>query len=143
MMQRYLQNDHSCLNDPSYSQQEAAEFCKWLETKESAVRQEYESILKRDRARWNEYCRSAHENEKRAAPLMRTAPKGKPGAPLGSKAEDYAAQHPSKSYGQMAKEDLQDDPQSVSEAAAKKLLIKKERERIRSSVRRSRRRSTN
>ncbi len=62
--------------------------------------------------------------------------KGKPGRPRDSKAEDYAALHPSKSYRQMARKDLQDEP----EGEAKNLLIGKEGERIRALVRRSRRR---
>lgn len=135
LMQRFLQYDWSCLNDPSFSQEEVLEFCKWFQDKEPEVRREYERILMRDRAKWNEYCRSAKKADKFDR-QSRISPKGKPGRPQDSKAADYAALHRSKSYGQMAKEELQAEP----EGEVKKLLVEKERERIRQLVSRSRRR---
>jgi len=141
LMQSFLQYDWSCLNDPSFSQKEVLEFCKWLQDKEPAVRQEYERILKRNRAKWNEYCRRAKQIEESTAPLFRTAPKGQPGAPRKEReAKEYAALHPSKSYRQIAKEELKEELQAVPDDEAKKLLIHKEGERIRGLVRRSRRR---
>jgi hypothetical protein len=46
--------------------------------------------------------------------------------------------HPSKSYREIAKEELQAEP----EGEAKDLLIEKERERIRAAARRARRRQS-
>jgi hypothetical protein len=63
--------------------------------------------------------------------------KGKPGRPLDSKAQKYFEQHSGdSSYADIAKQELQ----SVPEGEAKEILIEKERERIRQSVRRSRHR---
>jgi hypothetical protein len=63
--------------------------------------------------------------------------KGKPGRPPDSKAQDYFEQHAGElSYADIAKQGLQAEP----EGEAKTLLIEKESERIRASVRRSRRR---
>ena len=63
--------------------------------------------------------------------------KGKPGRPLDTKAQEYFEQHSGdSSYADIAKQELHEEPEGES----KKLQIKKERERIRASVRRSRRR---
>jgi hypothetical protein len=65
--------------------------------------------------------------------------KGKPGRPLDSKAQKYFEQHSGdSSYADIAKQELQ----SVPDGEAKALLIEKERERIRASVRRARRRQS-
>jgi hypothetical protein len=68
---------------------------------------------------------------------MLPAPKASPGRRPDSTAEEYAALHSSKSYAEIAKKELEAEP----EGEAKKLLIQKEAERIRASVRRSRRRN--
>jgi hypothetical protein len=65
--------------------------------------------------------------------------KGKPGRPLDNKAPEYFEQHSAESsYTDIAKLELQSEP----EGEAKALLIQKESERIRASVRRSRRRQS-
>ncbi len=64
---------------------------------------------------------------------------GKPGRPPDSKAQDYFEQHAGElSYADIAKQELQ----SVQDGEAKTLLIEKESERIRASVRRTRRRQS-
>jgi hypothetical protein len=68
-------------------------------------------------------------------------PKIPAGRPPDSKAQEYFEQYSGdSSYTDIAKQELQQDLQSVPDAEAKALLIGKESERIRASVRRSRRR---
>lgn len=93
---------------------------------------EYERILQQIPAEWKKYRKKLKQNYQRLAQTM--VPKAKPGRPRDSKAEGYAALHPSESYRQMAKKELRGEP----EGEAKKLLIEKEGERIRASVRRAR-----
>jgi len=95
------------------------------------LKSEYEHILRRSPREWRKYRKRAM-----LATQIFPVPKGRPGRPRDVKAEDYAARDPSKSYRQMAKEELRPEP----EGEAKKLLVDKEGERIRASVRRSRRR---
>jgi hypothetical protein len=65
--------------------------------------------------------------------------KGKPGRPPDSKAQEYLEQHSGdSSYADIAKQELQ----SVPDGEAKTLLVEKESERIRASVRRTRRRQS-
>jgi hypothetical protein len=65
--------------------------------------------------------------------------KGKPGRPVDSKAQEYFEQHSGdSSYADIAKQELQSWPDDEVKA----FLIEKERERIRASVRRSRRRQS-
>jgi hypothetical protein len=87
-------------------------------------------------ARWKEY-RKRVEREVKMHFLSSFVPKGKPGRPLDTKAQEYFEQHSGdSSYADIAKQELHEEPEGES----KKLQIKKERERIRASVRRSRRR---
>jgi hypothetical protein len=69
--------------------------------------------------------------------------KGKPGRPPDSKAQEYLEQHSGDlSYADIAKQELQQELHSVKDTEAKALLIGKESERIRASVRRTRRRQS-
>lgn len=95
------------------------------------LKSEYERILQKIPREWKKYRKRAM-----LASLMFPIPKAKPGRPRDSRAEDYASLHPSESYRTMAKKEVEGEP----EGEAKKLLIQKERERIRQSVIRSRRR---
>jgi hypothetical protein len=66
--------------------------------------------------------------------------KGKPGRPIDERAREYLARHSAReSYSTIAQGELQSESEPPTDEA-KRLLIEKERERIRQSVRRSRRR---
>jgi hypothetical protein len=73
--------------------------------------------------------------------LNMALPRVPAGRPLDSKAQDYFEQYSGdSSYADIAKQELQQELQSVPDAEAKAILIEKESERIRQSVRRSKRR---
>ncbi|MFZ2000534.1 MAG: hypothetical protein WAU73_14190 [Candidatus Sulfotelmatobacter sp.] len=129
-LQKVLQQDFSSLLP---EEQSAWVNSHWfaLDGPYQLLQREYEDIIRRlPAAEWKKYRKSLE----RLSPML--VPKGKPGRRRDSKAGEYAALHPSESYRQMAKKELQSEP----EGEAKNLLIEKERERIRQSVRRSRRR---
>ena len=127
-MQRVLQQDFS-----SFSRDEHLE---WISNQNRVLEliPECERLLRQLPARWKEYRKRQKQNSQPLNQML--VSKGKPGRPRDSKAEEYAALHPSESYRQMAEKELQGEP----EGEAKKLLLEKESERIRASVRRSRRR---
>jgi hypothetical protein len=128
-MQRFLQTSFGLLS-PDDTQEwgnNLAEAC--------GATDEYERILQLMPAKWKEYRK---RQKAEAQPLIQMlVPKGKPGRPPDSKAQAYFEQHSGDtSYADIAKLDLESEP----DGEAKKLLIQKESERIRASVRRSRRR---
>jgi len=133
-MQRYFQTGLGSLHQD--------EFLEWSNNVDEVFRltSEYEQILKLIPARWREYRkRLKRENDRAFGSLV---PKGKPGRPVDSKAGEYFEQHSGKSsYAEIAKQELQQELQSVPENEAKTLLIEKESERIRAIVRRARRRN--
>lgn len=130
-MQRVLHEDFS-----SFSRDEHLE---WISNQDrvTELRPEYERILQQIPTKWREYRKRLKQNSQLLVQVL--MPKGKPGRRRDSRAEEYATLHPSKSYRQMAKEELHAEP----EGEAKGLLIEKESERIRALVRRSRRRKSN
>lgn len=115
-----------------------SEILEWSNNLDEVMRltPEYERILKQIPVKWKAYRhRLKQENAMAFGSLV---PKGKAGRPVDSKAGDYFEQHSRiLSYAEIAKQELQSEP----EGEAKTLLISKERERIRASVRRSRRRN--
>jgi len=137
-MQRYLQSGTSAL-----TQDDVLAWIKWEKSQDDVfklnrVTEDYERIVQQIPAQWKAYSkRQKKENQAFANKFLVT--KGRPGRPLDSKAPEYFEQHSGdSSYADIAKEELQSEP----EGEAKALLIEKERERIRASVRRSRRRQS-
>jgi len=123
---------------PSLTQDEINEWFKNV-NELHRLKPEYERILQRLPDKWRDYCKrlkQEHEQSTRFEAQF-LVPRGKSGRPLDSKAQEYFEQHSGDlSYADIAKQDLQSEP----EGEAKTLLIEKESERIRASVRRSRRR---
>jgi hypothetical protein len=134
-MQRFLQTSIGLLS-PDDTQEWGNNLGEAMRAKD-----EHERILQLMPAKWKEYRK---RQEAEAQPLIQLLiPKGKPGRPPDSKAQEYFEQHSGDlSYADIAKQEVQQELQSVSDAEAKALLIKKESERIRQSVRRSRRRQS-
>jgi hypothetical protein len=134
----------AALEQKDYSFATVQENLEWInnQNRVTELRPEFERILRRIPAQWNEYCKRFRENQRRIHETEKrflNVPKGKPGRPPDSKAQDYFEQHSGdSSYADIAKQELQ----SVPEGEAKTLLIPKERERIRASVRRARRRQS-
>jgi hypothetical protein len=128
-MRRLFQNGYGALSASELSE------CTF-DSRVQPLKAEYETILQKMPARWKEY-RKRVEREVKMHFLSSFVPKGKPGRPLDTKAQEYFEQHSGdSSYADIAKQELHEEPEGES----KKLQIKKERERIRASVRRSRRR---
>jgi hypothetical protein len=105
------------------------------------LKQEYERMLQSIPVKWRDYRkrlkREAEQSARFEAQFL--VPKGKPGRPVDSKAKGYFEQHSCElSYADIAKQELQSEPEGQTKA----LLIPKESERIRASVRRSRRRQS-
>ncbi len=99
---------------------------------------EYEKVLQQVPVKWREYRKRLKRENNVFGSLV---PKGKPGRPVDSKAPEYFEQHSgNSSYADIAKQELQQELQSVPDGEAKEILLEKERERIRQSVRRSRHR---
>jgi hypothetical protein len=97
---------------------------------------EYEKILQQMPIKWREYRKRLKRENSVFDSLL---PKGNPGRPVDSKAREYLEQYSGdSSYADIAKQELQ----SVPDGEAKTLLVKKESERIRASVRRTRRRQS-
>jgi hypothetical protein len=128
-MRRFLQTSFGLLS-PDDTQE-------WGNNLDEAMRakDEYERILQLMPAEWKEYRK---RQKAEAQPLIQLlVPKGNAGRPLDGKAQQYFEQHSGDtSYADIAKLELESEP----DGEAKKLLIQKESERIRASVRRSRRR---
>jgi hypothetical protein len=132
-MQRFLQTSFGLLS-PDDTQE-------WGNNLDEAMRakDEYERILQLMPATWKEYRKRQKAEAQQLIQML--VPKGQAGRPLDSKAQEYFEQHSGdSSYADIAKQELQQELQSVKNAEAKSLLIGKESERIRASVRRSRRR---
>ena len=130
-MRRVLQGDFS------FSSRE--EELEWIANQDKVIEQqaEYERILRRIPTKWAEYRKMLKQHSRPMLRMMGMMPKGKPGRRPDKKAGEYFALHASDlSYRDIAKKELQAEP----EGEAKSLLIPKESERIRASVRRSRRR---
>jgi hypothetical protein len=130
-MQRVLQADYS------FSSKD--EELEWINNQDKVIEQqpEFERILRQIPAQWQAYRKRLKQQSQPMLQMMGMLPKGIPGRRPDSKAEEYFALHANEaSYSEIAKKELQAEP----EGEAKKLLIEKESERIRSSVRRSRRR---
>lgn len=106
------------------------------------LRPTFEQILKRcNRAEWKRYCDNAIAARKAGAYSHVPMPRGKLGRPPDSKAQEYFDLHSGdSSYADIAKQELLQELRSVPDAETKKLLIQKERERVRQSVRRLKRR---
>jgi hypothetical protein len=128
-MRRYFQNGIGYLNQD--------ELVEMLQNGEIiTLTSEYEKILQQMPVKWRDYRRRLKRENKIFDLLI---PKGKAGRPVDNKAGEYFEQHSSdSSYADIAKQELQSEP----EGEAKSLLIPKERERIRASVRRTRRRQS-
>ena len=130
-MRRLFQNGYGALSASELSE------CTF-DSRVQPLKAEYEAILQKMPAKWKEY-RKRIEREVKMHFLSSFVPKGKPGRPLDTKAQEYLEQHSGdSSYADIAKRELQSEP----EGEAKTLLIPKESERIRASVRRSRRRQS-
>jgi hypothetical protein len=125
-MRRYFQKGIGALNQD--------ELVVMLQSGEIiTLTSEYEKILQQMPVKWREY----RKRRKQESVFDSQVPKGKLGRPIDSKAGEYFEQHSGhSSYADIAKQELQAEP----EGEAKMLLIPKESERIRASVRRSRRR---
>lgn len=129
---------------PSLSQPEMNEWFKNVDELHR-LKHEYERILQSIPAKWRDYRkrlkREAEQSARFEAQFL--VPKGKPGRPLDSKSQEYFKQHTDElSYADIAKQELQQELQSVPDVEARALLIEKESERVRASVRRSRRRQS-
>ena len=132
-MQKYLQTGFASLN-----QDDIQEWCNNLDDV-CRLKDEYERTLQLIPAKWREYRKRLKRDHVRVSNYesQLLVPKGTAGRPIDSKAKEYFEQHSGdSSYADIAKQELQSEPESE----AKTLLIPKERERIRASVRRSRRR---
>jgi hypothetical protein len=122
----------------SFSKEDWRQEGEWLlpdPWRRDAALKEFLRLVQRVPARLREY----RKRERRESNQLLTAwlPKIPAGRPPDSKAQDYLEQHAGElSYADIAKQELQSEP----EGEAKMILIKKEKERIRASVRRSRRR---
>jgi hypothetical protein len=105
---------------------------------EKELRPDFERILKRcDRAHWKKYKDNAVAIRNADTDRYVPKPRGNAGRPLDSKAQEYFEQHSRDlSYADIAKQELLSEP----EGEVKTLRIQTGRERIRASVRRSRRR---
>lgn len=132
-MQRVLQSDYS------FSSRD--EELEWIANQDKVIEQkaEFERLLRQVPAKWQAYRKQLKQQSQPMLQMMGMLPKGLPGRHPDSKAEKYFALHSNDaSYREIAKKELQAEP----EGEAKKLLIEKESERIRASVRRHRRRQS-
>jgi hypothetical protein len=130
-MQRVLQANFS------FSSRE--EELEWIANQDKVIEQkaEFEQILRRIPAAWQAYRKRLKQQSLPMLRMMGMLPKGLLGRHPDSKAKEYFALHINDlSYREIAKNELQAEP----EGEAKKLLLDKESERIRASVRRSRHR---
>ncbi len=122
-----------------FSSLSQVEMNEWFKNGDAVhkLTQEYERILQKFPTKWREYRSRLKREAMQVAQLQAQflVPKGKRGRPPDPKAEQYYEQYSGNaSYADIAKQELQSEPAGE----AKKLLIKKESERIRGSVRRSR-----
>ena len=138
----------AALEERDYSFRSVEENLEWInnQNRVTELKPKYESILRHLPAKWNEYCKRFRERLRKTRETQEhfeKSPKGKPGRPLDSKSGSYFEQHSvDSSYADIAKQELLQEQESVQDDEAKQVLIRKETERIRASVRRSRRRQS-
>jgi hypothetical protein len=137
--QKVLKHD-----DSSLTPQETGPFIEWTETEDFRVAYTASWLLLKQSPAKLRALRKREQRKMRELSRLVTdmaLPKIPAGRPPDSKAQEYFEQYSGdSSYTDIAKQELQQDLQSVPDAEAKALLIGKESERIRASVRRSRRR---
>lgn len=110
--------------------------------KEGELRSQLERILRRIPGALKEYRKRKNQDLREYGRWGHLrALKGKPGRPRkDTEAEHFVSLHSRKSYPEIAKQELRKELESMSDKEAKKLLVEKEAERIRQSVRRFRNR---
>jgi hypothetical protein len=132
-MRRVLQAD--------FSFSSRKEELEWIANQDKVIEHqpEFERLLRQVPAQWRAYRRRLRQQAQPMLQMMGMLPKGMPGRRHDSKAAEYFALHSNNaSYREIAKKELQAEP----EGEAKTLLIEKESERIRAAVRRFRRRQS-
>jgi hypothetical protein len=136
---KILQHDFSLLTP-----QETDPMSEWVQTEDFRVAYAASWLLLKQNPAKLRALRTREQSKMRELSRLVTdmaLPKIPTGRPTDSKAQEYFEQYSGdSSYADIAKQELQQDLQSVPDAEAKALLIRKESERIRASVRRSRRR---